>query len=111
MQQVTCSECKKAMSVTDFSQHDCYLRAQAEQDKKEVESYLRWEALKEEDERQPPLPFGLKRSTKIFPDAAPWLWVAGIVFVVWFLWAISHPGQARVAPSDCDIATACTDSR
>jgi hypothetical protein len=101
----------KEMTMDEFVQHDCYVRAEAERGRKELEAHLHWEAVKEEDAKRPPLPFGLKRSSKIFPDATPWFWIAGIVFVLWFLWTIAHPGQTRIAPSDCDISTACTDSK
>jgi hypothetical protein len=101
----------KELSVTEYIQHDCYTRAEVERSRREMEAHFHWEALKKEDAKQPPLPFGLKRSTKIFLDVTPWLWAVGIVIVLWFLWSIVHQGQTKIAPSDCDISTACTDSR
>lgn len=76
-----------------------------------MEAYFRWEALNEEDGRQPPLPFDLKRSTKAFLDVTPWLLAVGIVIILWFLWSIVHQGQTKIVPSDCDISTECTGSR
>lgn len=109
MQRVTCSECRKEMSVSEFLEHPCYLCSEAKRSNQELDAHLHWEAVKTQDEKLEPLPFGLNRRTKIGPDATLWLWLAGVIFVLWLLYTMVHPNKG-INPSDCDVSTACVDS-
>jgi len=100
----------KEMGVDEFTQHNCYFREEAASAKRVVEAYQHREMVRKTEVKQPLL-FGLKRTAKTFPDATPWLWVGGIAFVLWFLWAVTQSSKTRIPPSDCDVSTTCTESK